>query len=228
MNNTTLHALMRRLNYSFQDARYLQQALTHRSAAKKNNERLEFLGDSLLNSTISMTLFHQFPEQSEGQLTRLRANLVKEDTLAAIAVEIQLGETLVLGQGELKSGGYRRSSILADALEAVFAAVFLDGGWLACQELILRLYHTRLSNDLVSLNHKDAKTQLQEYLQAHKQPLPEYTLLGMDENSTPALFQVGCILLSLNLRATSEGETRRKAEQSAAEKILSMLAAKKS
>ena len=161
---------MRRLNYSFQDARYLQQALTHRSAAKKNNERLEFLGDSLLNSTISMTLFHQFPEQSEGQLTRLRANLVKEDTLAAIAVEIQLGETLVLGQGELKSGGYRRSSILADALVAVFAAVFLDGGWLACQELILRLYHTRLSNDLVSLNHKDAKTQLQEYLQAHKQP----------------------------------------------------------
>lgn len=212
-----------KLQYTFNDPGLLKQALTHRSAGKNNNERLEFLGDALLNTIISIELFTLFPDQSEGQLTRLRANLVKEDSLAAIASSIQLGDALFLGQGELKSGGFRRSSILADALEAIFAAVFLDGGFSACQQLILRLYNVRLNDNLTELNLKDAKTQLQEHLQAHKHTLPEYTLLFWDENSNPPVFQISCTLKSLGLKETGQGETRRKAEQDAAQKLLTML-----
>jgi len=214
---------MRRLHYTFHRPDLLQQALTHRSASKQNNERLEFLGDALLNNIITIALFEQFPGQSEGQLTRLRANLVKEDTLAAIATEIQLGDVLILGPGELKSGGFRRSSILADALEAIFAAVFLDSGAEACEQLILTLYESRLGDNLLALNHKDAKTQLQEYLQARKQALPEYELLTADENTNPPLFEVSCTLKVLHKRAIGLGETRRKAEQDAAKKLMAVV-----
>lgn len=215
--------LCKRLGYEFNDPAYLKQALTHCSVGNVNNERLEFLGDSILSFVIANALFEKFPNHSEGQLSRLRAFLVKGEMLAKIAMEIELGDYLYLGQGELKSGGFRRASILADALEAILAAVFLDGGFPASQQVILNLYKTRLNDHQLHDNLKDAKTQLQEYLQAQKYSLPEYTLTKIDGEEHDQVFHVKCDVAGLNVSTHGHGENRRKAEQQAAIELLKML-----
>ena len=184
---------------------------------------MEFLGDSILSCVIANALYEQFPHRSEGELSRLRAFLVKGDRLAEIATEINLGDHLLLGPGELKSGGFRRASILTDALEAILAAVFLDGGFLACQTVILKLYQTRLQNPELDHHLKDAKTQLQEYLQAHKHPLPEYTLSHVEGEEHHQQFHVTCTVTALSLSTKAHAETRRRAEQDAAKQILNRL-----
>ena len=218
-----LQRLSRRLGYEFKTLGLLKQALTHCSFDGANNERYEFLGDSILNFVIANALFEMFPEQSEGQLSRLRAFLVKGDMLAEIAAEIKLGDFLYLGQGELKSGGFRRASILADALEAVIAAVFLDSGFNESQSLILKLYRSRLDDETLNTNLKDAKTQLQEYLQAKKRPLPEYSLLKLEGEEHDQVFYVTCKISGAKESTIGSGPNRRKAEQHAAEQLLQQL-----
>lgn len=218
-----LKRLCRRLDYEFKNLRLLKQALTHCSAGSENNERFEFLGDSILSFIISNALFTQFPEQSEGQLSRLRAFLVKGEMLAEIAVEMELGDYLYLGQGELKSGGFRRASILADALEAVIAAVFLDGGIEESQQLILKLYHSRLADKGLNDNLKDAKTLLQEYLQAKKKPLPEYRLTKIEGEEHDQIFHISCTVTGIKESTIGFGSNRRKAEQHAATQLLQRL-----
>lgn len=219
-----LDRLCRRLGYEFANSELLKQALTHCSAGNKNNERFEFLGDSILSFVIANALFERFPEESEGELSRLRSFLVKGETLAEIALELQLGDYLYLGQGELKSGGFRRASILADALEAVIAAVFFDGGMVAGQALILRLYATRLEDKNVLQNNiKDPKTQLQEFLQAEKYPLPEYVLLKMEGEEHKQIFYISCSVKGVDKITEGVGDNRRKAEQQAAKLLLEFL-----
>jgi ribonuclease III len=218
-----LQRLYKRLGYEFKSPAYLTQALTHCSMGAENNERLEFLGDSLLSCVIANALFEKFPEQSEGHLSRLRAFLVKGEMLAKIALEIELGDYLYLGQGELKSGGFRRASILTDALEAVFAAIFLDSGFSECQRVILHLYQSRLDDDQLHANLKDSKTQLQEYLQAKKIALPEYTLTKIEGEEHDQVFYITCEIARLKLTAHGKGATRRKAEQHAAKQLLRKL-----
>ena len=215
--------LCRKINYEFKNPALLKQALTHRSAGSQNNERFEFLGDSILNMVISHELFDKFPDQSEGHLSRLRSFLVKGEMLATIALELDLGSYLLLGQGELKSGGFRRASTLADALEALFAAVFLDEGFAACQQVILNLYKTRLEDEALNDNLKDAKTQLQEYLQSKKQSLPEYVLTNVVGEEHEQIFYISCTVKALSLSTKGEGDTRRKAEQIAAKKLLKLI-----
>lgn len=215
--------LHKRLNYEFETPSHLKQALTHCSAASLNNERLEFLGDSILSFVIANALYQKFPEESEGQLSRLRAYLVKGETLAKIALELELGDYLYLGQGELKSGGFRRASILTDALEAIFAAVYLDGGFFAAEKVILHLYQTRLDDEHLNENLKDAKTQLQEYLQSKKHPLPEYTLMNIEGDEHDQIFHVTCEVSGLESSTKGHGENRRKAEQHAAKQLLEHL-----
>jgi len=218
-----LNRLCRRLNYEFKNLAYLKQALTHRSMGSNNNERFEFVGDSILSAVIAHALFEQFPEQSEGQLSRLRAFLVKGEMLATIAAELELGNYLFLGQGELKSGGFRRASTLADALEAVFAAIFLDGGFVASQQVILSLFESRLNDKSLHNNLTDAKTQLQEYLQSKKQPLPDYVLTQVIGEEHEQEFHISCSVKNLGLTTQGKGETRRKAEQQAAKQLLQKL-----
>lgn len=212
-----------RLGYEFKNKALLKQALTHRSAGNINNERFEFLGDSVLSFVIANALFERFPEYSEGDLSRLRSYLVKGEMLAIIATEIELGDYLYLGPGELKSGGFRRASILADTLEAIVAAVFLDSGFNACQQVILRLFNARLTDKNLYDNLKDAKTQLQEYLQAQKHPLPEYTLTKIEGDEHEQQFHIVCAVRSLQLAAEGQGSNRRSAEQNAAKQLLQQL-----
>ena len=218
-----LQKLCRRLDYKFKNEDFLKQALTHCSAGKLNNERLEFLGDSILSFVIANVLYEKFPDQSEGQLSRLRAHLVKGDTLAEIALEIGLGDYLFLGQGELKSGGFRRTSILADALEALFAAIYLDGGLVMAQEAILHLYRAKLNDKCLNFSLKDSKTQLQEFLQAEKLALPEYNLTQVDGEEHNQTFFVICEVPKLKLKTYGQGSNRRKAEQQAARLLLKEL-----
>lgn len=213
-------ALENKLGYSFNNIELLDEALTHRSYAAKNNERLEFLGDSILNFVIAHELFKLYPDVQEGDLSRLRANLVNRESLATIAKQMELGEVIKLGSGELKSGGFRRPSILADAMESVFGAVFTDGGFDVCRELIIRLYASRLDSpaDLESL--KDPKTQLQELLQSRRLGLPEYEVKSISGHAHAQQFHVTCNIEQMNIMASGEGKSRRKAEQKAAEKAI--------
>src|SRR5690554_992037 len=176
MINSKQKKLCQQLGIEFNDEALLLQALTHRSAAAKNNERLEYLGDAILNFVIAEELFHRFPQAKEGKMSRLRASLVKGETLAEIARELKLGEVLILGQGELKSGGFRRESILADAVEALLGALLLDSNFETVKPLILRLYDERLDAIDVTETVKDPKTRLQELLQSRKLPLPLYSV----------------------------------------------------
>ncbi|MGQ3892813.1 ribonuclease III [Legionella sp. CNM-4043-24] len=214
-----LKRLCRRLAYEFNNPAFLKQALTHCSAGADNNERFEFLGDSILSFVIANALFERFPDEHEGKLSRLRSFLVKGDMLADIALELQLGDYLYLGQGELRSGGFRRASILADALEAVIAAVFLDGGIQASQDLILRLYATRLNDESLQNNLKDDKTRLQEFLQASKKPLPGYTLTNVEGDEHNQVFYIDCAVPGLSIITHGRGSSRRKAEQEAARQM---------
>ncbi len=212
-----------RIGWAFRDQALLQQAVTHRSAAGPNNERLEFLGDAILNFVIAAEIFDRRPDLREGELSRLRASLVNKNALAKIARDIDLGAFIVLGGGELKTGGQRRDSILADALEAVIGAVYLDGGYEAGQALILRLYADHLS-DLPNMQaQKDAKTRLQEYLQARQWELPIYTLEETTGRAHAQTFRVTARCVPLDRVGEGAAGNRRQAEQAAAEDLLAKL-----
>lgn len=215
--------LQRTLGYEFSDPQLLALALTHRSAGGSNNERLEFLGDSIVNHIIAEALYRQFPHSREGKMSRMRASLVKGDTLAEVARELQLGDYLRLGRGELKSGGHRRDSILADAFEAVVGAILLDGGVERCRECVLIWFGSRLQQLTLEAADKDAKTRLQEYLQGRNCPLPEYQLLNVQGDDHQQRFHVACRLDKQGLVAEGNGSSRRKAEQAAASSALEKL-----
>ena len=212
------------LRYRFQNAELFQQALTHRSATQRNNERLEFLGDAVLDFVVSEAVYRARPDASEGDLSKLRASLVKDDTLAEIALELGLGEHLILGSGERKTGGHRRESILADALEAIFGAVFLDNGFDAAKTVINGVYEARYRElpDVDDL--RDPKTQLQEWLQARKMALPEYELAKVSGKDHNQRFVVTCTIVETSAVTDGESTTRRKAEQKAARKMIERLA----
>jgi ribonuclease-3 len=218
-----LAGLCRRLGYQFTQAALLEDALTHRSAGSQNNERLEFLGDAILNFTIAAELYQRFNQADEGELSRLRASLVNAQALAKLSRGLNLGECLTLGSGELKSGGFRRESILADALEAVFGAVYLDGGFEACRNLILRLYLDTLTDLPAAADLKDPKTQLQEFLQSRKRPLPSYQVIEVSGESHAQTFIVECRAEGLPTATRGQGSSRRKAEQEAASNALRLL-----
>jgi len=218
--NETLQAA---LDYRFGDERWLQRALTHRSAAHDNNERLEFLGDALLNLVVADVVFHEYPKLPEGDLSRLRAALVRESSLAAIARTLALSEHLHLGAGELRSGGFRRDSILADALEALIGAVLLDGGYEAARTLCLRLLKTPLAALPDPSQLKDSKTRLQEFLQARSRPLPEYQVITEEGPAHRRHFAVNCKLADHDLNTMGEGSSRKLAEQRAAQQLLDLL-----
>ena len=209
--------LQRKLGYSFAQATLLQQALTHRSHSAPNNERIEFLGDSVLNCCIAHALYQRFADLKEGELSRLRANLVRQETLADLAQGLELGTYLHLGEGELKSGGFRRPSILADGLEALIGAVFLDGGFAAAEDAIRSLYASLLEHLDPQTLGKDPKTLLQELLQARKIPLPQYAVVATKGAAHKQLFQVECQIPQLAIRTTGYGASRRIAEQEAAQ-----------
>lgn len=219
-------ALIGRLGYRFADPVLLISALTHRSAGGANNERLEFLGDAVLGLVIAEALYRRYPDASEGELSRLRANLVRKQTLAELARDLELGDCLRLGSGELKSGGYRRDSILADALEAIFGAVYLDGGFAACVQLIHALYAERL-NRLPErpLALKDPKTRLQEHMQGRHLGLPEYRVLSVNGDAHAQVFEVECRAERVGETTVGYGSSRRRAEQQAAMQMLALLGA---
>ena len=209
--------------YQFTQQNYLKVALTHRSVGSNNNERLEFLGDSILNFVIAEALYHRFPSVDEGKLSRLRASLVRGSTLAILARELNLGDFILLGPGELKSGGFRRESILAGTLEAIMGAVLQDGGFEAAKIFILDLYRSALEDVCADRELKDPKTRLQEYLQAKKQTLPAYSVVSIDGEGHSQHFTVDCVVDGLNEKIIGLGDSRRKAEQNAALNALELL-----
>lgn len=225
MNDEQVKAvrLQRTLGHRFSDPGLLTLALTHRSAGGRNNERLEFLGDSIINHIIAQALFQQFPDAREGDMSRMRAALVRGDTLAEVARELELGEHLQLGGGERKSGGRRRGSILADALEAVAGAILLDSDVDTCRSCVLSWFEDRLAQLELSGVSKDAKTQLQEYLQGRGLPLPEYQLLDVSGEDHAQQFHVACRLQRPACSVDGHGSSRRKAEQDAARSAMENL-----
>jgi ribonuclease-3 len=218
-----LELLQRRIGYQFKSQERLLLALTHRSFGNQNNERLEFLGDSIVNMVIAEHLFRRFPKAREGQLSRLRARMVKGVTLAEIGREFDLGSYLRLGSGELKSGGFRRESILADAVESIIGAVYLDSDFATCQAQILQWFDLRLQNLDLQDTQKDPKTRLQEYLQSRQFPLPIYDILSVDGEAHSQTFHISCALSSLGRKTTGSGNSRRIAEQQAARNALKEL-----
>lgn len=205
-----------RSGHPFENPELLRQALTHRSHSASHNERLEFLGDGVLNCVIAAELFRRFPQLAEGDLSRLRASLVNQQSLFEIAQQIELGAQLRLGEGELKSGGARRPSMLADALEAVIGAVFIDGGFEAARAVVLRLFAQPLSAADPLTVGKDAKTRLQELLQARHSALPQYNVIATAGEAHEQNFRIECAIPELDIRTVGEGTTRRGAEQVAA------------
>ncbi len=215
--------LCRALGYRFTDPSLLEQALTHRSAGGLNNERLEFLGDSILGFVIANELYARFETASEGQLSRLRASLVKRDTLAKLARQCVLGDYLNLGPGELRSGGQTRASILSDALEAILAAIYLDSDYATTRRVILTLFEDRLEKLDLDAQQKDPKTRLQELLQARKIALPSYEIVETSGTPHDQLFVVRCVINELELEQQGRGSSRRRAEQEAASHLLQEL-----
>ncbi|HEB92865.1 MAG TPA: ribonuclease III [Gammaproteobacteria bacterium] len=208
------------MGYRFKTANLLEEALTHRSKGAVNNERLEFLGDAILGFVVAEILFARFPAEFEGVLTRFRASLVKKETLAELARSYQLGDYLRLGPGELKSGGFRRDSILADAMEAIIGAIYLDSDMSTARDFVLRSLGDRFDHLQVQ---KDPKTQLQEFLQARRQPLPEYSVTATHGTAHDQQFAVQCVVDGLSEPARGVGNSRRKAEQAAAQQALESL-----
>jgi len=215
--------LCKKLGLKFNNPQLFTMALTHRSASSTNNERLEFLGDSILGFVIAKKLYDLFPEASEGVLSRLRASLVNQTSLAELARKHQLGDFLLLGSGELKSGGFRRDSILSDALEAIMGALFKDQGITACQQWIELLFTEKLSQLSMDNWQKDPKTQLQELMQSKKLLLPEYTLITMSGLAHEQMFKVKCTITLIEETCIGTGISRKRAEQSAAELMLELL-----
>lgn len=219
-----LEQLQRRLGYHFNDPQHLKLALTHRSFGGRNNERLEFLGDAILNMVIAQHLFDSFPNAREGQLSRLRARLVRGVTLAEIAREFDLGEFLRLGSGEMKSGGNRRESILADAVESIIGAIYLDSGFEASRERVLAWFAQRLDNLSLEDTRKDPKTRLQELLQSRQKALPQYEVVEVKGEAHQQTFYVHCHVPMLSASTEGSGSSRRIAEQAAAQAALEALA----
>jgi len=212
--------LTKAIGYQFKNPALLTQALTHRSFSGNNNERLEFLGDGALNFIIANQLYQRFPKLPEGDLSRLRAALVKESTLSEIAFSLNIGDALKLGEGELKSAGWRRPSILADALEAIIGAVYMDGGFSAVETLVLKFYEEKLADIDPKIIDKDAKSQLQEYLQGKKIDLPDYNVVSIEGEAHAQTFKMECVITKLNIATIGEGSSRRVAEQQAAQYAL--------
>ncbi|WP_188981564.1 ribonuclease III [Pseudomonas matsuisoli] len=223
--NTPLNRLERRLGHTFADQELMTLALTHRSFAGRNNERLEFLGDAVLNFVAGEALYERFPQAREGQLSRLRARLVKGETLASLARGFELGEYLRLGSGELKSGGFRRESILADALEALIGAIYLDAGMAAARERVLAWLTTEFEGLTLVDTNKDPKTRLQELLQARACELPRYEVVDIQGEPHCRTFFVECEVKLLNEKTQGHGASRRIAEQVAAAAALAALGA---
>ena len=215
--------LQKNISYQFNNIDLLKQALTHRSVSKNNNERLEFLGDSILGCVISRELYQRFPLIDEGQLSRLRSSLVKGQTLAKLAKTINLSETLVLGKGELKSGGFRRESIQADAFEAILGAIFLDSDYLTVSRVVLKLYKGLLNDASPEDSLKDFKTQLQELLQKKGYSLPQYELIKTKGQDHDAIFYVRSIVSDYDLEVVKEAKSIKRAEQACAESLLERL-----
>tara|TARA_B100000929_G_scaffold290109_1_gene282623 strand:+ start:1843 stop:2532 length:690 start_codon:yes stop_codon:yes gene_type:complete len=221
--SNSLTPFSRRIGHEFQDASLLELAMTHRSFGGRNNERLEFLGDSIVNFVIAEALFERFPEAREGQLSRLRARLVKGQTLAELAREMRFGECLRLGSGEMKSGGHRRESILADAVEAVIGAIYLDAGMDAVRTRVLAWFEERLARIDLKQSQKDPKTRLQEFLQSRQAPLPRYEVTSVEGEAHAQTFTVECHVEMLDEHTVGTGASRRHAEQMAAESALQRL-----
>lgn len=224
-NNKVARKLAKFLGYQFSDPGLLIEAITHRSKQSVNNERLEFLGDSVLGYVISSELFRRFPSSKEGKLSRGRASLVKGETLAQMAKAMSLGDFLLMGPGEMKSGGHRRDSILADAMEAIIGAIYLDGGLEAAREYVLRIFKNKLEEISLDRVLKDPKTQLQEYLQARKKPLPKYLVVKTTGSDHDQMFEIECQVEGIKKQFIGTGKNRRRAEQDAAAKVLARLAA---
>lgn len=215
--------LKRSLDYEFKNIQLLKQALTHRSAPGINNERLEYLGDAVLDFVISETVYLQRPDATEGVLSRLRSSLVKDTTLADLSTELGIGDHLILGPGEKKSGGHRRASILADALEAIFGAVYLDSGFDEAQRIIHNAFADRLVEIPDSAEQRDPKTRLQELVQARRVALPDYQVEKVDGKAHMQTFSVRCTIEELDASTTGRGTTRRDAEQESAAHMLTLL-----
>lgn len=223
MDDILFNQLSKRLGYQFQDRVLLLQALTHRSAGNPHNERLEYLGDSILGFAVAKYLFNRFPEQPEGKLTRMRSSLVKGETLADIARQMELGEVIRLGPGEMKSGGFSRDSILSDAVEALIGALYLEAGMEKSEEMILLWLDKKLQQLDPDFHPKDNKTRLQEYMQGKHLALPEYQVVRITGKSHKQRFFVSCKVDELARPVEGEGASRRKAEQDAAQKVIRKL-----
>lgn len=221
--NPPISKLEKRLGYQFNDSELINLALTHRSANGKHNERLEFLGDSILSFVIADDLYHRFPKVNEGDMSRMRATLVRGHTLAELGREFVLGDYLKLGPGELKSGGFRRDSILADAVEAIIGAIYLDSDIEVVRKIVLSWYKTRLDAIQPGVSQKDPKTRLQEFLQGRKKPLPVYTVTNIKGEAHNQEFTVSCGIEGISDPVVGKGTSRRKAEQAAAELALEKL-----
>ena len=223
--DSRLEALQRRIGHRFTDPRLLARALTHRSFGADHNERLEFLGDAVLSLAVSHLLFERFGGSDEGDLTRVRAHLVREDSLHKMALQLGLPDVLNLGEGEARGGGAQRASILADALEALIGATFLDGGFDAARALVQGLFGEVIATTDVASWSKDAKTELQEWLQARRLPVPAYRIVATRGQAHAQTFEVECAVPALSLTETGEGRSRRVAEQEAARRMLDALKA---
>ncbi|HCH2711079.1 TPA: ribonuclease III [Vibrio parahaemolyticus] len=221
--NSPIDKLERKLGYQFKDAGLINLALTHRSANSKHNERLEFLGDSILSFVIADDLYHRFPKVNEGDMSRMRATLVRGHTLAELGREFDLGDYLKLGPGELKSGGFRRDSILADAVEAIIGAIYLDSDIEKVCSIVLSWYNSRLEAIKPGVSQKDPKTRLQEFLQGRRKPLPVYTVTNIKGEAHNQEFTVECEVAGVDKPVIGKGTSRRKAEQAAAETALEQL-----
>ncbi len=215
--------LSEKLNYDFKQDELLKLALTHRSRGVDNNERLEFLGDAVVNFVIAEILYHRFPTASEGELSRWRATLVNRDALAQLAAQFDLGKYLLLGQGEMRSGGAERPSILSCAMEAIIGAVYLDSGYNVARGCIEKWYQTQLQSLSSASSHKDAKTQLQEYLQSKRASLPVYAVDSIEGEAHQQNFIVSCSVDDLKVKTVGTGTSRRRAEQEAAQAMLDEL-----
>jgi ribonuclease III len=225
LNPSPLESLSQRLGYTFRQRELLTCALTHRSFGTDHNERLEFLGDSVLNMAVSDLLFEQYDESPEGDLTRIRAHLVRQDMLHRIALSLDLPSVLRLSEGEARGGGAQRPSILADALEAIIGAVFRDSGFEAAEALVRRLFEPLISETATQSWGKDAKTQLQEWLQARRQSVPDYRIEATRGRAHDQTFVVVCTIAGAGVQARGEGRSRRAAEQEAARLVLEQLSA---
>jgi len=223
LEKEVLEQLKQKLSYDFKDSSLLHQALTHRSKGVVNNERLEFLGDSIVNCVIAEALFKQFPEATEGELSRWRAVLVNRDSLGDMARRFGLGPYIYLGQGEIKSGGGQRQSILSCAMEAIIGAIYLDSSYETTQQTLLHWYHEALHSLSSAASHKDSKTLLQEYLQGKHLPLPVYHIEGTEGAAHQQLFVVSCNIDGFAEKTEGKGSSRRRAEQAAAEAMLEVL-----